>query len=178
MKLSTPLLIGIVSVIILGGGIFFISSNPDFGSGKKSQVSPNEGIGQYFESQGQEHIAPGATHNQYNSNPPSSGPHWAEPAINGAHEEPVVDEQAIHNLEHGYVWIAYKPDLPSDMIEKLKSIVNEDNWKVVSSPRSENDSPIALVAWTRVLKLETYDEDQIKEFIKTYRDRGPEATPN
>ncbi|MBI2598945.1 DUF3105 domain-containing protein, partial [Candidatus Curtissbacteria bacterium] len=49
--------------------------------------------------------------------------------------------------------------------------------KIVLAPRAANDSKIALVAWGRLLKLDEINEQKVKEFIRTYRNRGPEKTP-
>jgi len=46
------------------------------------------------------------------------------------------------------------------------------------APRSANDAPIALVAWERLLKLDTVDELQIQAFIDVYRGHGPENVPD
>jgi len=63
--------------------------------------------GEFFASQGQTHIASGAAHPAYSSNPPTSGWHYASPARAGFYEEPIADETLIHNLEHGHVVISY-----------------------------------------------------------------------
>ncbi len=41
--------------------------------------------------------------------------------------------------------------------------------------RQKNDSRIAVAAWTRLLKLDRYDERAIVDFIKAYRNKGPET---
>jgi hypothetical protein len=47
----------------------------------------------------------------------------------------------------------------------------------VAVPRQNADAAIALTAWGRIYKLDTYDESLISAFIKQWRDRGPERTP-
>lgn len=134
--------------------------------------------GESFSSQGQEHIDSGSSHPAYNSNPPSSGWHYPRPAQSGIYDTEFPDEQLIHNLEHGHIWIAYKPDTPKDQIELLANIAKGYGSKVIMAPRKENDTPIALVAWQHVFKLTTVDEAQIKTFIDAYRGRGPENIPD
>lgn len=131
---------------------------------------------QVFKAVSREHIQAGTDGFGYNSNPPSSGPHWPSPAKNGVYDAALRDEQLIHNLEHGHIWISYKSDAPDEVKTKLKEIVEKDSWKIVLEPRDANDSMIALVGWARVLKLESLDEQRIKDFISTYRNRGPEKT--
>lgn len=69
-------------------------------------------------------------------------------------------------------------DAPNEVKEGLRKIVQENDWKIVLEPRGQNDSLIALAAWGRILKLDSFDEAKVREFIKAYRDQGPEKTPN
>lgn len=178
-----PLLVWFLvpTFILVGAGVWFFSKNQGMeegtGDAKPVAVSaPVEGTVDY-EIIGRNHIASGTAGSGYNSNPPSSGPHWSSPARNGVYDESLPDEQLLHNLEHGHVWIAYKPDISQDVKNQLKEIVEKDDWKVVLCPREKNDSQIALVAWGRVLKLDQLDTQKVKDFIRTYRNRGPENTP-
>lgn len=169
------------SLIIVGAGVWFLTKNPTIAepqdSDKPVAVSnPVEGT-QELEVVGREHISQGTEGSGYNSNPPTSGPHWSSPAKNGFYESPFPDMQLIHNLEHGYVWIAYKGDVGDEVKNKIKEIVEKDNWKVIAAPRDENETKIALVAWGRLLKMDEPDFERIENFIKTYRNRGPESTP-
>lgn len=134
--------------------------------------------GQFYEAQSREHIAVGATHSTYNSNPPSGGWHYNAPAQTGIYDKELPDEQLIHNLEHGHIWFAYKPDLAKDQIEELTEIVKDYGVRVIMTPRAANDSPIAIVAWQYVYKINAVDEtneSQIRAFIAAYRNiAGPE----
>ncbi len=123
------------------------------------------------------HIAVGTKATNYSSNPPTSGDHWPAPAKNGVYDNQLPDEQLVHNLEHGHIWISYKPDVSQEVKDKLKEIVEKDNWKVVLEPRAENETKIALAGWGRLLKMGDLDVAKVDEFIKTYRNRGPEQTP-
>ena len=60
---------------------------------------------------------------------------------------------------------------------RLREIAKKEDWKVVVAPREANDAQIALVAWGRVLKMDEPDYAKIEDFIKVYRNRGPEKTP-
>ncbi len=134
--------------------------------------------GESFPSLGQQHIDPGSSHSAYNSNPPTSGWHYSQPAQSGIYDTELPDEQLIHNLEHGQIWIAYKPDLPKDQIEALANIAKSYGSKIIMEPRKENDSPVVIVAWQHLFKLNTVDEAQIKNFADAYRGHGPENVPD
>ncbi|MCZ7542079.1 MAG: DUF3105 domain-containing protein [Anaerolineae bacterium] len=130
--------------------------------------------------QGQQHIQPGEAHPPYNSDPPTSGWHYEAPLPTGFYEEPAPDEQLVHNLEHGHVVISYDCDRLDDceaVKGQLRGIFDRyDGWKVTAVPRTNADAAIALTAWGRIDKLESYDEGRITAFIDAWRDRGPEQT--
>lgn len=126
---------------------------------------------------GREHIAPGSPRPNYNSNPPTSGPHFPTTAAWGVHEEIIDDGYLVHNLEHGGIWISYKNPEDQDLVAKLEALANQYQIKVVLTPRPENDAPVALAAWGRLLKLQAYDEAAIKKFIKAFVNKGPENVP-
>jgi len=133
---------------------------------------------------GREHIAVGAEHPSYNSNPPSSGWHYGETAKLGFYdltELPPPDENLIHNLEHGEIWIVYRPTIPVNVRKMLKDEFGNESL-VIITPRPANDTDIAVVAWGRVDKWNlpsagALDTARIKDFIVRWRNRGPEKVP-
>lgn len=141
---------------------------------------------QEFKIVGRDHVNVGTAVTTYNSSPPTSGPHWPADAKNGVYENQLPDEQLVHNLEHGYVWISYKagseasPEagISESDKKKLTEIVTGDSWKMILEPREKNDARIVLAVWGRLLKMDSLDEGKIKEFISIYRDKGPEKTPD
>lgn len=141
--------------------------------------------GQSFPMQGQNHVALDYQFT-YNSNPPTSGPHFAQPANWGAYDYEANDKIFIHNMEHGGIWISYRPTVATSTINELKAIVNEfGGSKIVMAPRAANDSDIAVAAWTRLLKLNlvggalTDDQkNQIREFYRAWKNHGPEDVPD
>lgn len=144
----------------------------------KEAAKPSPNLGEAVPLLSREHINPGDNHYAYNSNPPTSGPHYPNPANWGIYDNQLPDEQLVHNLEHGGVWVSYKSDLDKDSLEKLKKLVGSYRSKVILEPRSQNDVPIAVASWGRLMKLNSYEEQKIKEFIDYYRNRGPEFIPD
>lgn len=132
-----------------------------------------------FSIQTRDHIAVGAAHPAYNSNPPTGGWHYDQPVQTGIYDREFPDEQIVHNLEHGHVWIAYRPDLSADQVEALADLAKSYGSQIVMAPRTANDAPIVLVVWGRLLKMETLDEAAAKDFIGRYRGvAGPERVPD
>lgn len=135
---------------------------------------PETPIGDSVPVQAAKHIEIGQAHDPYDSNPPTSGPHYVEPAKAGVYASPLPDEQLVHNLEHGYVWISYNPDKTSaDVVAKLATTVGAYT-KTILTPRVSDDTSIALVSWGKILKLDSMDETKIDEFVQVNRFKSPE----
>ncbi len=168
------------TLIIVVGGVILVSklnlTQQPQDSKKPEKVSKSVEGTQDFDIVSREHVQSGTPVTSYTSNPPSSGPHWPNPANKGIYDNSLPDEQLVHDLEHGYIWISYKPGASDDVKNKLKEIVQKDAWKIILEPREKDDKLIGLAAWGRVLNLDNLDEKRIKEFISTYRNRGPEKT--
>jgi hypothetical protein len=117
----------------------------------------------------------------YNSDPPTSGWHYDEPARAGFCETPLPDEQLVHNLEHGHVVISYDcgklADCENVKAELGRLVENFQRWKIVAVARENTDAAIALTAWGRIDKMDSYDENRIRAFVRRWRNRGPENTP-
>lgn len=84
--------------------------------------------GQAIADLGREHV-PDGTKVEYNSNPPTSGPHYPEWTRAGAYDKPVSDGHLLHSLEHGYVVISYN-------CLKLNSKLQTQNAELLSSAQS------------------------------------------
>lgn len=136
--------------------------------------------GQKILDQGQRHIAVGAPHEPYNSNPPTSGPHYAQPADWGIYDQPIPEGNFVHSLEHGGVAIFYN-DLDEETLANLKNLyrqLEKINGRIILAPYPQlTDAKIALTAWTWLDKLDAYDEDRIRAFFKAHVDQGPEKVP-
>lgn len=157
----------IIILFIVGGGVFWLYKY----NTKPAASKP----GEFFKEQSREHIAVGAAHPDYSSNPPTSGQHYERPAQTGIYDKELPDEQLIHNLEHSHIWISYWPDLSNDQIEKLAKIASDYGSRVIMTPRAKNDLPIVLAAWQYLLKLDNIDEARISDFISAHRNvAGPE----
>ena len=166
----------LVVVLSVTGLIIWLSIEQDAKYSKyKVGTNPQnlDPVGIIFENQGQTHIKIGEEHPQYNSNPPTSGWHWAQPASWGVYSRSLVDEQAVHNLEHGGIWISYK-DIDEETKANLEKITKANSRSVIMSPRDTNDSKIILASWTRLEKLDSYDEVKILEFIERNKNKSPE----
>lgn len=137
-----------------------------------SQKAEESRPGEAVSIMGKEHITPDQIVDSYNSNPPTSGPH-AGPAPWGFSTEEIQDKNAIHNLEHGGIWITYK-NLDAESVTILENIARKNSRSVVVSPREANDTNIAVASWGRLMKLDAVDERKINEFIRKNKNKSPE----
>ncbi|RJR26273.1 DUF3105 domain-containing protein [candidate division WWE3 bacterium] len=111
------------------------------------------------------------------SDPPTSGDHYGDGVAGpGMHNDPVEDGLMIHSLEHGAVNLNYDPEkLTEDQINQLKDIFNNKfKGKKMMMPRKNMSSPITMVSWGQMLKLDNIDETKMIEFMTNNNDRGPE----
>ena len=107
-------------------------------------------------------------HERYNSDPPTSGPHLPYIAPWGVHTRPIPPPLQVHNLEDGGVMVQYNCTCP-ELIEQLRGVVSRYEKFVILAPYPEMKSRIALTAWTRLDRLEEFDEKRIVRFIDSYR---------
>ena len=129
------------------------------------------------------HIAVDSDPGIYNSDPPTSGPHYPEEAQAGFHETNTYQYPAgylVHNLEHGYIIFWYNCGLLNetacaDLKSQIKSVLHEfNNVKVIAYPWDSIDVPVALTSWGRLQKMETFDAAQARTFYKTNLNKSPE----
>jgi len=117
----------------------------------------------------------------YNSVPPTSGEHWAQPAAPapwGIKDTTLPNEVTMHNLEHGGVVIAYN-NLTTAEVDQLKTIVRQlmsgGFPKVILEPYPDlKDAKVALTAWTWLYKLPSVDQTQIVRFLRAHY-QSPDA---
>jgi hypothetical protein len=123
----------------------------------------------------------------FNSNPPTSGPHYSGEFDAGFYEESSPEAQVPypegylgHNLEHGYVIYWYNCDLlESNECTELKDQIKEsmaDNGrtKLIAFHRSSLDVPVAMTTWGQMLKMDKFDAGQAEIFVSANRNRAPE----
>lgn len=166
------IIISVIVIAVLGLGIvLFLQDAKNNKQAENDSSLPQQG--QAYDNLGQEHIEIGAQHKPYNSNPPTSGPHYVQPANWGIYDKELPDEQLVHNLEHGGIWISYK-DLDQATIEQLQLIQKSNSGSVVVTPRAADDTKITIASWTRLEKLDGYDEQKILDFIAANKNKSPE----
>lgn len=108
----------------------------------------------------------------YKETPPVGGEHNAVWLNCGVYDAPVPNENAVHSLEHGAVWVTYRPDLPAADVDRLKDVL-PDTYAVLS-PYEGLPSPVVASTWGHQLALTGANDPRLEEFIKKYR-QGPDT---
>lgn len=120
---------------------------------------------------------------RYAVTPPVGGPHNAVWMNAGVYTKPVPAERAVHNLEHGVVWITYRPDLPAAQVKQLVSFFDKQsmipepsdggrsNRYVDLSPWTSNalPSPIVISSWGYQLRVSSPTDPRLQQFVDTFR---------
>ena len=90
----------------------------------------------------------------------------------GIYEAPVPENNAVHSLEHGAVWISY--DGISDAeLATLKQDVGEKTYMLLA-PYPDQGAKIKLTAWGEQLSVDSADDPRISAFVTKYR-QGPQT---
>jgi uncharacterized protein DUF3105 len=137
VALGVLLLGGVLAVVAFGGG----------GGSSSALVNTGACTEQEFKGLKPEHINnPNATVD-YNSFPPSSGPHYAQPAPWGIYPDAVKQTILVHNLEHGGIVVQYGKGVGQSDIDKLSSWYQDDPYGLVVAPYAKLGDKIAATAW-------------------------------
>ncbi|GAA4129483.1 DUF3105 domain-containing protein [Actinomadura keratinilytica] len=112
---------------------------------------------------------------RYDTTPPMGGAHdpvWQN-CDGRVYDQALRNENAVHSLEHGAVWITYRPGLAGDQLERLKDRVEGTDYTMLS-PYPDLDAPIALSAWGKQLKVQDASDARIDAFLRAYV-KGPQT---
>jgi hypothetical protein len=103
---------------------------------------------------------------KYNTTPPVGGNHsqyWAD-CDGTVYPQPIANENAVHALEHGAVWLTYKEGIPQSQVATLAKDVTGQT-KVFMSPYPGLSSTVSLQAWGYQLKVNSVSDPRIAAFI-------------
>jgi hypothetical protein len=116
--------------------------------------------------------APGRHHRQGHidypgKHPPSGGDHNPVPVTCGFYDQQPPDENAVHSLEHGAVWVAFDPSTSAADVNVLKALAKQDH--VLVTPYAGMSAPITLVAWEHRLELQSVTDPRLPQFVAGFR---------
>jgi len=125
---------------------------------------------------GHEHVTGPVT---YSVTPPVGGNHNPTPLTCGVYTKPVPNEYAVHDLEHGAIWITYQPSLPQSEVSQLKSFVERQSVLTPAqgqgsrymdlTPYSGLPTPIVVSSWGFQLRLTSPTDPRLQQFVDKFR---------
>jgi hypothetical protein len=162
--------IGVVAAII--ASIVFAPTPPP-------TLSPGDGDGSAIE--GIETFQNTSNHTDepvdYAQTPPAGGDHSAIWLNCGIYDQPVPNENAVHALEHGAVWITYDAAaVTGTELDDLKRQLPSSY--VVLSPYEGLDSPIVLSAWNAQVKVDSAEDERVSQFLTAFWRNQNAPEPN
>ncbi|MDP9100877.1 MAG: DUF3105 domain-containing protein [Actinomycetota bacterium] len=112
-------------------------------------------------------------HINYSKLPPDGGNHNGQWESCQVYSLPIPNEHAVHSLEHGAVWVTYRPDLPAAQVQTLVTEVKDDPFRMLS-PFPGLKSAVSLQAWGRQYFASSVTDPKIAKFLSLYT-HGPQA---
>lgn len=102
----------------------------------------------------------------YEQTPPAGGQHNQVWLNCGVYTEPVPNENAVHSMEHGAIWVTYDPSLSDDELTTLRGKLPSSY--VILSPFEGLPSPIVLSGWNSQLQVDDADDERVAQFLEEY----------
>ncbi|MGW6026203.1 DUF3105 domain-containing protein [Streptomyces sp. NPDC055099] len=105
----------------------------------------------------------------YPMTPPAGGDHsqaWAN-CQGDVYDKPLGEENAVHSLEHGAVWITYSDKAAPRDIKTLSQKVSTTPYTLMS-PVEEQKGALTLTAWGRQLTVDKASDARVEQFLDKY----------
>lgn len=122
-----------------------------------------------------------ATHTEtrvsYDQTPPVGGPHNPAWLNCGVYDEVQQNENAVHSLEHGAVWITYDPEATTD--DEIAALVAlaPDTYTVISPYEGLGDV-LVISAWGAQLRFTDVDDPAVEDFLTEFWRSADSPEPN
>jgi len=156
-----------VAVLLVGGAVWAgMSSTGSTANAASSSASSSAAIPglQTYTGLSRDHVTGKVS---YPQTPPVGGAHNPVWQNCGIYNAPVANENAVHSLEHGAMWITYQPSLPAAQLAAIKADVAGQKYALVS-PYPGLPSPVVATVWGAQLKVASAADPRLTTFIDTY----------
>jgi hypothetical protein len=120
----------------------------------------------------------GLTHNHklghlsYPQTPPVGGDHSPAWLKCGVYSAPVPNENAVHSMEHGAVWLTYQPDLPQVDVDTVDELAKLNPDYVLVSPFAGQPAKVMATAWGLQYSASSAQDPELAQFVKAYAGGG------
>ena len=124
----------------------------------------------HLKDEGHQHIPPSAKTPDYETNPPTSGPHVEPPyqQADGAYGEMPQEIDIVHSLEHGRLEIQYSPKLPEKAQLELKGLYDTEYAASLLFPNTNMPYQVAATTWTNMIVCPTFKGPATLDAIRAF----------
>ncbi|ALV39214.1 DUF3105 domain-containing protein [Streptomyces sp. CdTB01] len=105
----------------------------------------------------------------YPMTPAAGGNHnqvWAN-CEGTVYKKALTDDNAVHSLEHGAVWVTYNDKAADADVQKLGDRVEKTPYTMMS-PVKEQSGRIMLTAWGHQLSVDKASDPRVEQFLGKY----------
>jgi hypothetical protein len=174
-KRQAPWGLIVATVLIVALAVGVIGYAVSRGTKKKDAANPDKITGiQHYANLSRNH-EDGVL--SFPQTPPVGGDHapiWAD-CTGTVYPNPIANENAVHSLEHGAVWITYKPGLPADQLDALIRLAAGQQFTFMS-PYPQLTTNVSLQSWGYQPFADSASDPRVKQFVTVLR-RNQKTTP-
>lgn len=179
----------LIAVVVIGVIAALVISDRKGASGPVGVAADEANCGPKEESKapGNDHVEEG-TPVEYETNPPTAGPHAGSPGPTGFFDTPQEAEHLVHNMEHGQIVLWYDPAAPQQVKDDLEAIVEKQSATTVATPyEGLEDYNFYMTAWNKLPDegeesfgtgylqgCELVSEEVINDFRREHQGKSPE----
>ncbi|QFQ96758.1 DUF3105 domain-containing protein [Streptomyces phaeolivaceus] len=164
----------IVAGLVVGGTVLVRSQSDDSDSSSTASDSKakgkwetgSDGVKTWSTKLTQNHVTKTV---DYPMEPPVGGDHnpvWQN--CNGdVYDKAIKNENAVHSLEHGAVWVTYNGKASEADVKALAEKVKKTPYTLMS-PVDDQKDPIMLSAWGHQRTVTSASDANVDKFLETY----------
>jgi hypothetical protein len=170
--ISAAVAVVVFAVAVIGYAVVAVNRA---NANKVTAIDQIAGVQVFDYAKGQGHVA---TPVEYPESPPVGGEHdgeWAD-CTGTIYSVDIRNENAVHSLEHGALWITYDPERVSeDDVATLSDLVEGTSGRMLS-PRPGLGAPISLQSWNNQLTVDSVTDPRLKQ-AADFLTFNPDSTP-
>lgn len=168
MRILTLTAVIVIIAGLIGGGWYLVNSQHKKDNAKSAPIRGEK----TWKNLTRNHVQHSV---HYPMTPPVGGDHdpvWQD--CNGnVYTHQLRNENAVHALEHGSVWVTYNKKASAADIKTLSAKVSKTPYSLMS-PYDSEASPITLSAWGHQLNVTTASDPRVNQFLDKYV-QGPQT---
>lgn len=119
----TLIIVTLIVLLFIGGFVALVLVDRS----QQAASTPPEGV-ESFSTLSRNHTTNPVS---YPQSPPVGGDHNPVWQNCGFYDKPIQNENGVHSLEHGAVWITYQPDLPSEQVDTLRKLAQSQERAMI-----------------------------------------------